>query len=548
MSAQADDLVTACRILDGEHLTDAFGHASVRIDAGLLLTPKIGPGLVETPDQLLSLTADGTVTDGDFSLMPAEAPIHHGIMRARPDVNAVCRFHGSACMAWATLGRPLPTTIGPGLALGTSVPVHDTTKTIATNEQAVELAAALGDGSAVLLRGFGAVTVGRTVPEALVRAVALERSAAAVLAASAVGEPLVYPPEVAEELATHDVILVGQIMRYWNYLKAKHAPKPGATPAASAPTAAATNNENGGFVMPEDTIWLEMSGGGVAERFYDAGGVRTRALEAGDQDAPVLLLLHGTGGHAETYYRNVVPLSKHFRVLSVDMVGHGFSDRPADIGYSLDDFANHIADLLDAIGADKAHISGESLGSAVAAWFAISHPERVERLVLNTAVLAHPTPEGMAELEEFARRTVEVMSSGLTRDAIRTRMQWLVSDPSRMTEELVSCRMRIYKQPGMLETIGKVMMSVGGMFRGLTGQQYFEPGVMSRISCPTLVLWTEHNPGQNAEFAEKVAQDIPDHEFHVLTDCGHWPQYESPEEFNQLHLEFLRVAETSQVG
>lgn len=292
--------------------------------------------------------------------------------------------------------------------------------------------------------------------------------------------------------------------------------------------------------MSEGSIWLEMVGRGVQERFYDAGGVRTRVLEAGE--GPTLLLLHGTGGHAETYYRNMVPLSEHFRVLAVDMVGHGFSDRPG-IAYSLDDFAGHVADLLDAIGVERAHISGESLGSAVAAWFAITRPERVERLVLNTAVLALPTEEGLAELEEFARRTVEVMSGGFTREAVRTRMEWLVAEPSRMTEELVSCRYKIYSQPGMLEAVGKVMMSVGGMFRGLSGQEYFEDGVMGRIQAPTLVLWTEHNPGQNADFARAVAADIPDHEFKILTDCGHWPQFEDPDEFNRLHVEFLTASQ-----
>ena len=72
------------------------------------------------------------------------------------------------------------------------------------------------------------------------------------------------------------------------------------------------------------TFWLEMLGGEV--RYYDAGGVRTRCLEAGS--GPALVLLHGTGGHAESWIRNVLPLGAHFRVYAIDMVGHGFSDKP----------------------------------------------------------------------------------------------------------------------------------------------------------------------------------------------------------------------------
>jgi 2-hydroxy-6-oxonona-2,4-dienedioate hydrolase len=535
-----DDVVTGCRILDGEGLTDAFGHLSARADGDELhISPKLGPGLVTSPEQLLRMNLSGEVIEGDVTLMPAEAALHRGILRARRDVMAVARFHGAACMAWSTLDRPLPTTIAPALALGAGVPVFDTTRTIVSDEQADAVAAALGDGSAVLLRGFGAVTVGRSVAEAVVRAHALERSAAAVLAASAVSEPLAYPPLAARELAAGDAALTGQIQRAWTYMRRRHVEA--VSPEPAPPTANPEQEEP--LQMTSDSIWLALMGNGVRERLYDAAGIRTRVLEAGS--GPPLVLLHGTGGHAETYYRNIVPLSRFFRVLAADMVGHGLSDLPDDVDYSLDAFADHLEHLLDAAGIDRAHISGESLGAAVAAWFAITRPERVDRLVLNTAVLAHPTPEGLAELEEFARRTIEVMSGGFTLEAVRTRMEWLVAEPSRMTEELVSCRYAIYGRPRMLETVAKVMMSVGGMFRGTTNRQYFEPGVMGRIRCPTLVLWTEHNPGQSAEFAERVVADIPDHEFRVLTDCGHWPQFESPDEFNRLHVEFLTAEKTA---
>jgi 2-hydroxy-6-oxonona-2,4-dienedioate hydrolase len=63
--------------------------------------------------------------------------------------------------------------------------------------------------------------------------------------------------------------------------------------------------------------------------------------------------------------------------------------------------------------------------------------------------------------------------------------------------------------------------------------------VLSRLSRPTLVLWTEDNPGQSTELAERVSADLPDGRFEVLTDCAHWPQFERPETFNDIHLEFL---------
>ena len=112
------------------------------------------------------------------------------------------------------------------------------------------------------------------------------------------------------------------------------------------------------------TMWLDLMGVGLTQSFYDVGGVRTRVLEAG-QGTPVLLL-HGTGGHAETYQRTIGDLAEHYRVLVPDMLGHGYTDRPA-CPYTLDDYAAHLFGLLDTMGIDRLVLSGESLGGCVAA-------------------------------------------------------------------------------------------------------------------------------------------------------------------------------------
>jgi pimeloyl-ACP methyl ester carboxylesterase len=282
------------------------------------------------------------------------------------------------------------------------------------------------------------------------------------------------------------------------------------------------------------SIWVEMMGYGVQERYYDVRGVRTRVWEAGA--GPTLVMLHGTGGHAEAYYRNIGPLSASLHVCVVDMVGHGFSDRP-ELDYTIDDYANHLEGLLDVLGVERVHISGESLGGAVAAWFAITRPDRIERLILNTGMLV--LPDHPEELLDVAKRTQAIMAGGLTREAVRSRMEWLVADPSRITDELVETRYRIYSQPGMMEATLRVM---GRMMRLLTGEidgQYVEPGVMADVSCPTLVLWSEHNPGQSSDLARQVTGEMPNARFELLSDCGHWPQYEAPAAFNQLHEQFL---------
>ena len=126
------------------------------------------------------------------------------------------------------------------------------------------------------------------------------------------------------------------------------------------------------------TIWNYLQGLDFQQRFYDAAGVRTRVIESGTSEK-VLIFLHGTGGHAEAYLKNIASHSEHFRVMAIDMVGHGYTDAP-DISYDMQCYVDFLLNFLDGIGVEKAYISGESLGATVAAWFAIAHPNRVEKV------------------------------------------------------------------------------------------------------------------------------------------------------------------------
>src|SRR5437870_8537141 len=139
------------------------------------------------------------------------------------------------------------------------------------------------------------------------------------------------------------------------------------------------------------------------ERYYDAKGIRTRCFEKGEGQ-PVILL-HGGGGHAETWVRNLIPLSEKFRVLAIDYLGHGYTDKPK-ITYSLDAFSKHLLDFMDAAGIKKAHLVGESQGGQISVLTAHEHPERVDKLGLIVGGIpsnVHGYIIGQIRLQELNR-------------------------------------------------------------------------------------------------------------------------------------------------
>ncbi|MGD9734363.1 MAG: alpha/beta fold hydrolase [Solirubrobacterales bacterium] len=278
------------------------------------------------------------------------------------------------------------------------------------------------------------------------------------------------------------------------------------------------------------SAWLDLCPVPFQQRWIDAGGVATRVIEAGEGEP--LLFLHGTAGHAEAYTRNIAAHAEHFRVLAIDMLGHGYTDRP-DRPYVISEYVEHLRALIAAIGAERVHLSGESLGGWVAAWFASEHPELVDRLFLNTPGGA-TADEGV--LERLRRLTREAISDP-SEERVRARLEWLMADPATVTEELVAMRRRIYAQPEFQANVDNllVLLDLEPRRANLLTEER-----LRRIAAPTLVLWTTHDPMADVPVGEWFAREIPDARLEVMREAGHWPQFEDAEEFNRISIQFLR--------
>ena len=279
------------------------------------------------------------------------------------------------------------------------------------------------------------------------------------------------------------------------------------------------------------SIWSDLTGVSFTQGFLDAGGVKTRFLATGSPDKPLLLLLHGTGGHAEAYSRNLAAHGEHFHTVAIDMIGHGWSAASPG-GYEIADYGAHVLAVMQALGREHAHISGESLGGWVAGWLALHHPEAVDRLVLNTSGgwTAHP------EVMERIKRLSMEAARDPNRARIRTRLEFLMHDVSKVNDDLVETRRAIYAQPGFPEVMEQVLclQDIDTRRRNM-----FSDEETARIAAPTLVLWTSHDPTATPDEGKRIADLIPGARYEVMNGCGHWPQFEDAARFNDIHLDFL---------
>lgn len=276
------------------------------------------------------------------------------------------------------------------------------------------------------------------------------------------------------------------------------------------------------------TIWSDLANVEFKLHYVNANGIRTRVLEAGE--GTPLVLLHGTGGHIEAYARNIPELSKHFRVICIDMLGHGYTDKP-NYPYGIDAYSDHLLAVIQSLNIERLYLSGESLGGWVAAWFSAQYPEYVISQVLNTPGNVNSKPEVMAALKASTLKAVLEANY----ENVKTRLEWLMFDKSQVTDELIQCRYDIYTKPEYQKAVHNIVY-----LQELEARKKYiwDPSWCGKISVPTLLAWTDHDPTSTVEEAQPIKDMIPNSELVVIENAGHWPQWEQVEAFNKVIIDY----------
>ncbi|MFL6482561.1 MAG: alpha/beta fold hydrolase [Nitrososphaera sp.] len=271
-------------------------------------------------------------------------------------------------------------------------------------------------------------------------------------------------------------------------------------------------------------IWKWLGEQSTPQKFTNVNGYTIRYLDYGSPNSNTLILLHGIGASAERWSQVIPTLSKYFHIIIPDIIGFGYSDKPA-VEYTMDFFIDFFRSFLDNLGIAKASIIGSSLGGHVATEFAIRFPQMVEKLVLVSPAgmmrRSNPTLDRyiMAALYPEHQRVYEAFSE-------------MVYDPNTVNQETVMDFLNRMSLPNAKYAF----MST------LVGIRYAPDlrGRLSNITAPTLLMWGDDDTTiPLAEYAHQYNGSPNMEELVVIKKCGHIAPIEKPATFNRILLKFL---------
>ena len=259
------------------------------------------------------------------------------------------------------------------------------------------------------------------------------------------------------------------------------------------------------------------------DKFVTVYGAKIHYVEAGS-GAP-LILIHGLADNVAVWDSVIPPLAAKFRVIAFDEIGFGHSDKPL-LSYRVSTFVDFLDGFMTELKIERASLVGNSLGGWAAAAFALTHPERVERLVLSDAA-------GYAALA----KTMDPRALRALRLASREDIRYLgpLTFHDKRFYQDVDLAFKERVTAGDSYTVSQLLDSM------TRGDDVLD-NRLHAINRPTLVIWGRDDKLIPLNFGERFHQEIAGSRLRIIDNCGHMPQVECANEFTAAVLEFLSEA------
>jgi len=279
-------------------------------------------------------------------------------------------------------------------------------------------------------------------------------------------------------------------------------------------------------------------GENIDAKFVTVKGSNIRYIEKGN-GAPVLLI-HGLGEFLEVWWFNIGPLSEHYRVYAMDLPGCGLSDKPP-VNYTLPFATKFIADFMQALGIERVHLVGHSLGGLIGLNMAISFPSRVDKLILVDC-------GGLGKDVSFLYRvcTLPVIGEMIVKPTIRAFLGHGIRrafyNPALVTEDMIEKDYEFMKMPETKRAMLNLIRS-NLDFRGLR-PEVIVTDKLHLVKSSTLFIHGEQDAIIPLAHVQNACHLIPDARLKVIAECGHCPHIEKASEFNEAVIAFLESSGT----
>jgi pimeloyl-ACP methyl ester carboxylesterase len=260
---------------------------------------------------------------------------------------------------------------------------------------------------------------------------------------------------------------------------------------------------------------------GFENHSVNVDGYRMHYLAMGPANGPLVILVHGLGGHAEDWW-NIAPVLAQagFRVYMPDLIGFGRSQQPADFSYSVRDQAAAVVDFMDALAIKQVDLAGWSMGGWIVQLIASDHPERVGKLILIDSVGLNIKPSWNTNL--FVPTSYQELAE---LDAL------LMPHPQPIPPFIARDILRISRHNGWVIKRALATMKTG---------QDVTDNLLPQLKMPVLIVWGSLDRIAPVDQAQIMHKLIPQSQLDVIPGCGHMVPLQCAAEMDSRVLQFVQ--------
>lgn len=269
-------------------------------------------------------------------------------------------------------------------------------------------------------------------------------------------------------------------------------------------------------------LTISRSNSSMKENYVSVDGYNIRYLQDGHSEN-VIILLHGLGGMAERWNPVIPYLSKNYRIIIPDLIGHGLSDRP-QIDYTPDIFKNVILGLLETLSLKNVYMVGTSLGGEIVADCASTQSPIINKVTMVS-------PAGIMKRSTPALDAYTMAALYPNHESVKIAYQMMTGEKREVSEQSVENFITSMTRPN-------TKMAFLSTLLGMKNSPPISEK-LGKINIPSLLIWGSEDKIIPIEYSKDFVSAIPNCKFVIMNGCGHIPYEEKPEEFSKIVLNFL---------